>query len=429
MRILGLSIAALSLLTGAEANWPQWRGPSSSGVSEQGGLPASWSPEKNIAWKVTVPGAGHSQPVVWGNRIFVTTELEGDVVEGAAAIKHKMGDVDFLHPDSVGANRKHTLKILCYDTESGKLLWEQTSYEGKAFDNRHRKNTYASPTAVTDGKTVIAYFESMGLYAYSVEGKPLWKASIGGVASMGMGPGTSPVMTRDLVIIQSDQDAGDHSFLVAFAKADGKEVWRTPRKVQASWTTPVLAGEQLIASGNESIIAYDPKTGKELWSVPGLGSHAIHTPLIAGDMVVVTSGYPSKRSVGLKLTGTVDRVAWKYEKGTAYVPTPIVYHGLLYLLTDNGSMTCLDPRTGTPKYEGKRLPAPARFMASPVAFDGKIFLTSEDGDTYVVKAGPEHEVLATNSLGEPVYSSMALAGDSIYVRAEKHLYRIRAQKD
>lgn len=414
-------------LFAADPNWAQWRGPSASGVAQGGGLPASWSAEKNIAWKVEVPGSGHSQPVVWAKRIFLTTEVEGEAIEGAGAVKHKMGNADFLHPDALGATKKHTLKVLCYSVDTGKLLWEQTAYEGKAYDDRHKRNTYASPTSVTDGETVFAYFESMGLYAYTMEGKLKWKASVGGIATMGMGAGTSPVLAGDLVIIQADQDTGDTSFLYGFSKKDGKEVWRTPRKVQVSWTTPVLAGGQLLASGHESIIAYDPKTGKELWSVPGLKSHAIHTPMLAGDMVVVTSGYPAKRTFGLKLTGEGEgeRLVWKYEKGTAYVPTGIVYDGLLYLISDNGSLTCLDPKTGEARYEGKRLPAPARFMASPIAFDGKLFLTSEDGDTYVVKAGPVHEVIATNPLGEPVYSSIAAAGDSLYIRAQKHLYRIR----
>ncbi|MBI3360278.1 MAG: PQQ-binding-like beta-propeller repeat protein, partial [Chloroflexi bacterium] len=183
-----------------------------------------------------------------------------------------------------------------------------------------------------------------------------------------------------------------------------------------------LAGDRLITNGNEFIVAYDAKTGKELWSVPGVDSNAIHTPLLAGDLVIITAGFPKKRSYGITLSG---KVVWKYEKGTAYVPTPIVYRGLLYLLTDSGILTCLDPKTGQPVYEGKRLPAPARFTASPVAFDGKLFLTSEDGDTFVVKAGPEHTVIGKNTIDEPVYSSLAIAGDSLYLRAEKHLYRIR----
>ena len=360
-----------------------------------------------------------------GKRIFITTDIEGDSIPGAEVAKHKLGGEDYVHPDSVSGNRKHTLKLLCYDTDTGKMLWEQTAYEGKVYDNRHRKNTYASPTAVTDGKSVFAYFESMGLYSFSMDGKLLWKASAGNIASLGLGAGTSPLLAGDLIVIQSDQDLGENSFIAAFSKADGKMAWRTKRAIQFSFATPVLAGGLIVASGNEAIIAYDPKTGSEVWQTPGLNANVVNTPLVADGLVIVSTGYPTKKTLALRIApGAKERVAWKYEKGTAYVPSPILYRGLLYLMTDTGILTCLDPQTGQPKYEGKRLPVPAKFTASPVAFDGKLFLTSEDGDTFVVKAGVEHEVLATNAIGEPVYASLAPAGNSIYLRGDKHLFRI-----
>jgi outer membrane protein assembly factor BamB len=418
-------ILALAALCAAESNWPQWRGPGTAGIADSKQLPSTWSATQNIAWKVEVPGRGHSQPVVWGNRVFLTTDIEGDKVPDFKEIVHMMGKEKFTHPDWSGADSYQTLKVLCFDAESGKLVWEQTAYQGKASDYRHRRNTYASPTPVTDGKALYVYFESMGTYAYDFKGELLWKTSLGPIASMGMGPGASPVLAGDLLIIQADQDTGENSFLVALSKKDGKVVWKKPRAVQSSWATPLLEDGKLIASGNEAIIAYDPKTGDELWRVPGLKSHAIHTPVPGDGMVVVSSGFPQKRTFGLKLTGEGDRVMWKYEKGTAYVPSPILYQGLLYLMTDKGILTCLDPKTGEVIYEGKRVPVPASFMASPVAFDGKIFITSQDGDTFVIKAGREHEVLGTNSLGEAVVSSMALTGDSIFIRAEKHLFKVK----
>lgn len=417
-------LALLSSITFA-ANWPQWRGPSANGVAEDAHPPATWSATQNIAWKVEVPGRGHSQPVVWGDSVFLTTDIEGDEIPEAKAPKHMITPTqEFTHPDWSGVNHKQTVKVLCYDTSKGKLRWEHTAYEGKPFDYKHRRNTYASPTPVTDGKTLFVYFESLGMYAYSLDGNLLWKASVGEIANMGMGPGSSPVMVEDSIIVVCDQDLGPASFLVAFSKKNGEMLWKTPRKVQASWATPVMNNGQLIVSGNEAIIAYDPKTGRELWRVKGLGSHAIHTPLPSGDMVIVTSGFPKKVTYGLRLNGE-NRVVWTYEKGTAYVPSPILYQGYLYLITDNGSLTCLDPKTGEVKYEGKRVPIPAKFMASPVAAAGKLFLTSENGETFVIKAGPEHEVIGTNSIDEPVYSSLALVGDTIYMRAEQHLYKIR----
>ncbi len=427
MRTFVWILLPAALLCAAEPNWPQWRGPGATGISEMESLPATWNATQNVAWKVDVPGRGHSQPVVWGNRLFLTTDIEGDVVPGAAAPKHFDEGKEFLHPDSMSANREHTLKVLCFDTATGKLLWEQTAYQGKVFDNRHKKNTYASPTPATDGKAVFAYFESMGVYAYDFQGKQLWKASVGNIGTMGMGPGASPVLTGGLLILQCDEDEGKNSFLYALSAKDGSVVWKKPRPIQVSWSTPLVVNGELITTGFEAIIAYDPKTGAELWKAPGLHSNAVNSPVPGDGLVIATAGYPEKRTFALKLTGDGDHVLWKYEKGTAYVPSPILYRDHLYLMTDRGLVTCLNPKTGQPFYEGKRVPVPATFTASPVAFDGKIFLTSEDGDTYVIKAGPEHEVLATNSIGEPVYASLALAGDSIYIRAEKHLYRIRKQ--
>jgi outer membrane protein assembly factor BamB len=249
-----------------------------------------------------------------------------------------------------------------------------------------------------------------------------------------MGTGTSPVLFENVVIIQADEEEGQNSFVVALDKKTGKQVWRTPRKVQVSWATPLLVNTgkrtELITSGTEAVISYDPATGKELWRAKGVESNAIPSPVATAghDMVVVSAGYPAKVAYGIRLGATGELketdVAWKYTKGTAYVPSPILYGDYLYLITDKGVMTCLDAKTGAVKYEGGRVPVPATFTASPIAFDGKILLTSEDGDTFFVKAGPTHEVLRTNSLGEPVYASPAVAAGKIFIRGEKHLYAI-----
>jgi outer membrane protein assembly factor BamB len=214
---------------------------------------------ENIAWKSEVPGRGHSQPVVWGNRVFLTTDIEGDKIQDYKEIVHMMGEEKFVHPDWTGADLEHTLKVLCFDANTGKLLWEQVAYKGRAADYRHRRNTFASPTPVADGKALYVYFESMGTYAYDFNGKLLWKTSLGPMMTMGMGPGTSPVLVDDLLIIQADQDDGKNSFIAALSKKDGKVVWKKPRAVQASWATPLLYQGQLIASGNEKIIAYNPQ--------------------------------------------------------------------------------------------------------------------------------------------------------------------------
>ena len=434
-RRISLALLIISSLTatGLAANWPQWRGPDGSGISNEKNLPAAWTPTTNIKWKAAIPGRGHSSPIVWGNRVFVTTAVEGDVVPGAKAVKHMNDGKEFLHPDSIGADRKHQFKVIALNRESGKVVWEAVAWEGTPYDNRHRKSSYAASTPATDGKMVYAFFGTEGLYAYDFNGKLAWKAQLGNLGTVGMGTGTSPILFDNLVIVQCDEDNGEGSFIVALDKKTGKEAWRTPRKVQVSWSTPLLVKtatrSELITSGTETVISYDPATGKELWRHKGVESNAIPSPVANSDMVFLVAGFPAKVAMAIKLGGNGDltgtpNVPWKYAKGTAYVPSPILYGDYLYLTTDRGILTCIDAKTGEVKYEGGRIPIPATFTASPVAFEGKILMTSEDGDTFMVKAGPKHEILGTNSIGEPVYASPAIADGRIFIRGEKNLYCI-----
>jgi len=418
----------------AGSNWAQWRGPESLGISPEKNLPTEWSENKNIRWKTPIGGRGLSSPIVWGNRIFLTTAIEGPVVPGAKAVKHMIEDSkEFKHPDSVGGDRSHTFKVLCVDRDTGKVLWEKTAFEGTPYDDHHKKGSYASSTPATDGRYVYAFFGSEGLYCYDFDGKLVWKISLGGIGSMGMGPGTSPVLYESTVILQCDEESGEKSFIIAVDKKTGKEVWKTPRKVQASWATPILVRgggrTELVTSGNELVISYDPATGKEFWRAKGVGSNAIPSPVAGHGMVFLSAGFPAKHVYAIRLGGSGDltdsaNVAWKYDKGTAYVPSPILYGDYLYLTTDRGILTCLDAKTGEVKYEGGRVPIPATFTASPVAFDGKLLLSSEDGDTFVVSAGPKHEIMRTNSIGEPIYASPAISDGRIFIRGEKNLYCI-----
>ncbi len=419
---------AFAAVTSAE-NWPQWRGPGGVGVSNEKQLPTDWAPDRNVAWKTELPGSGHSSPVIWGDRIFLTSVIEGEPIPGAKAVPHTMDGKEFVHPDSVAADRKHTFKVLAVDAKTGKMLWGHTAYEGPVYDARHRRSSFASPTAATDGKSVFAYFGPEGLYAYDVSGKPLWKV-VERFRHLGLGVGTSPVLFQNLVIIQRDEDEGEQSIIVAYDKATGKQAWSTKRPVQVSWGTPVLvpAGSrtELVANGSEFIIGYDPATGKELWRTKGVESNAIHTPLVGKGLVIVTAGFPAKRVIAIRPGAVAGdrRIAWEYSKGTGYVVSNILYGDYVYLLTDNGIVTCLDATTGAIKYEGGRPPKPARFFGSPVAFAGFVALTSEEGDTYMIKAGPAFEIARTNSIGEPTWSSPAIANGRIYIRGAKHLFAI-----
>lgn len=407
-------------------NWPQWRGPRGQGVSDEKNLPLEWSPTKNIKWKTAIPGRGHSSPIVWGNRLFLTTAIEGDVIPGATATKHIINNQVVKLPDTVGADRGHTLKLICIDTETGKVLWDRTVHEGRMYDDRQTSNTYASSTPATDGRYVYAFFGSEGLHCYDFDGNSVWRASLGGIAKMGYGEGTSPVIFENLLIVQVDKEMGQGSYIAAVDKTTGKHVWKTPRKNRASWSTPVLVKgtkrTELIASGAESVVSYDPATGKELWQTEGLISHAIPTPLTGDDMVFVYAGSHDKRGYAVSLGS--NKILWRHDKGIGYISSGVLYGGSVYLTTDSGTMTALDALTGELKYEGGRLPAPSTFFASPVAFDGKILITSQDGDTYIITAGPRHEVAAKNSLGEPVYASPAISGGRIFIRGDRHLFCI-----
>src|SRR5262245_45231338 len=292
------AVFLLSETTGAATSpgWPQWRGPSGQGVSEEKNLPSEWTSSKNIKWKTVIPGRGHSSPIVWGNRIFLTTAIEGELVPDHKAVIHYDEGKEFLHPDSVGADHKHQFRVLCLDSKTGKVIWDQLAFEGTPYDNRHRKSSFAASTPATDGQYVYAFFGTEGLYAYDFKGKLIWKADLGKLGTVGMGTGTSPILYKDLVIVQCDEENGAASFIVGLDKKTGKEVWRTPRKIQVSWCTPLLIANgkraELITSGFEAVISYDPATGKELWRHKGVESNAIPSPVSTGNVVIISAGFP-----------------------------------------------------------------------------------------------------------------------------------------
>jgi outer membrane protein assembly factor BamB len=435
--VLFIAVTGLLLLNSsasARANWPQWRGPAGQGISTEKNLPTSWTATKNIKWKTPIEGLGHSSPIVWGKKIFLTTALDGEVIPGRTpGVTHKMADgSDFVHPDAIGADRKHTFKVICIDRESGKVLWQRVAYEGPVHDSRHKRASFASSTPATDGKYVFAFFGTEGLYAYDFNGKLLWKQDLGKLGTASVGYGVSPILYGNLVIMQCDE-SGMNSFIAAFDKKSGKQVWRVPRKVDVTWSTPVLvqAGKrtELVASAAEAIISYDPLTGKELWRHKGLESNAVPTPVVSNDLVVLTSGAPNKIALAIKAGGNGDvtgtsHLVWSYNKGTAYVPSPILYGEYLYLMAGNGSLTCLEAKTGKMVYEGARVPRAIPFTASPVAFEDKVLITSDEGETFVVKAGPKHEIIGTNSVGEAVFASPAIADGKIFIRGVNNLFAI-----
>nr|MDQ3069186.1 PQQ-binding-like beta-propeller repeat protein [Acidobacteriota bacterium] len=387
-------------------------------------------------WKTAIPGLGHSSPIVWGDRIYLTTAIEGDVVPGKEKKpEHKLGGEVFVHPSMVSHDRRQTMKVFGLDAKSGKILWEQTAYDGPMADGRHVKSSFASATPVTDGRMVYVFFGTEGLFAYGIDGALEWKKDLGEIKTLGLGFATSPVLYQDVLILQCDENEGEKSFIVAFDKTSGRELWRQKRNVQGSWATPVIvrvgSRDELITLGNEFGISYDPKTGDELWRTKGVESNAIPSPVFGHGMIYMTAGYPTKSVLAIKPMAPGGAgaksgadVAWTYARGTAYVTSPILVGDHLYLSTDRGILTNLDARTGTITYEGGRVPVPATFTASMVAFGDKILQASEDGDVFVIQAGAEHKVVAINKLGEPIFASPALSNGVIYLRGSRHLYAI-----
>lgn len=427
----GIAVGELAAVP-TPASWSQWRG-NGLGVSTETKVTLDWSATNGVMWRTPLPGRGHSSPVILGDRVYLTTDVEGEAISGAKPVKHILNNEDFKHPDAFGADLKHELRVLCLDAKTGKLLWNQLAYAGAAFDDRHRKGSYAAPTIAAQADRVFAYFGSEGLYCFDPKGTLIWSNSVGGLATLGMGAGASPVLGTKTVIVQCDQDNGESSFIAGFDKKTGKQLWKVARQVSVSWATPlvVTAGgrEQVIASGAEKIVAYDTATGEEIWSHEGLENNAVPSPVANDKAAYLVSGYPKKRvlaiALGAKgdLTGTTN-LLWKYDKGSGYVPSPLLLNDELYLMTDSGLLSCLDAKTGAVRYDSERLPDPAKFTASPVAVAGHLLLTSEGGDTFVLKAGTKYEFVRKNPLGERVYASLAFADGRIFIRGETNLFCI-----
>jgi outer membrane protein assembly factor BamB len=442
MRRIALLCALLALpatsVRGAEDNWPQFRG-SHAGVARGKHLPDSWSTTKNVAWKQDIPGKGWSSPVVWGDKVFLTTV----VTEGKPKLPMKglyIKDVIGKVPDQVQRRM-----VFCLDWKTGKVQWKRTAHQGKPTAAIHVKNTYASETPVTDGKRVYAYFGNLGLFCYDLKGKKLWERKWPSHKTrFGWGTAASPVLYKDRVYIVNDNE--EKSFLVALDAKTGDEVWRVPRKEKSNWATPFIwengKRTEIVTPGSGKVRSYG-LDGKLLWEFGGMSSIAIPTPSARHGLLYVSSGYVldfrrpvfairpgASGDITLKDGKTRnDFIAWCQKLAGPYHPSPLVYNGYLYVLYDRGFLACYDARTGKEVYKKQRLhPRSTAFTASPWAADGKVFCLSEDGDTYVIRAGPKFKVVGKNSLDEMTLATPAVVRDSVLVRTATRLYRIRQGK-
>lgn len=427
-----------------KGSWPSFRGPHASGIAEGQNLPDQWNGKtgENILWRTPLPGLAHSSPVVWGNRIFVTSAVSSDAK--ATFRPGLYGDGDASKDRS-----QHRWVIYALDKRTGKIVWERVAYQGEPREKRHIKATYANSTPVTDGRLVVAWFGSQGVHAYDVNGRPLWKVDLGRVdvgaydiPSIEWGPASSPIIWKDLVILQCDTQTD--SFIIALNADTGETVWKTDRDEIPSWGTPTVAvtakGEELIANASNFIRAYDPRSGKELWRLGRSSKITAPTPIFADDVLVVVSGRGPERPIFVVKAGargdltladgqtSSDAVVWSRTGRGSYMPTPLIYNGILYVLANNGTFDAYNLKTGEELYR-QRLPViGSGYSASPVAADGKIYLSNEDGEIIVVAAGQKFSHIATNTMGELLMATPALSDGVMYVRSAESLFAIGKKK-
>jgi outer membrane protein assembly factor BamB len=430
-----LAIVLFAPAAPAPNHWPQFRGPGSLGVADDPALPDKWSTTENVAWKTPIPGMGWSSPIIWGDRIFLTTVVSAGEVEAPKKGLYFGGERHNI------SQAEHRWMVYCLDFKSGRVLWEREVHRGTPPSTRHLKNSYASETPVTDGERVYAYFGNLGVFAFDFNGKQVWKVNFPvRKTRFGWGTAASPIVHRDRLYIVNDND--EESALLAFDKRTGRELWRTPREKGTNWATPFVweteRRTEIVAPGFKKIDSYD-LNGKPLWELKGMSTIAIPTPFTKFGLLYVTSGYVGDQhrpvyaikpgaagDISLKEGETSNsHIAWYLPQGGPYNPSPIVYGDYYYTLLDRGFFTCHDARTGREIYGKQRIdPASGAFTASPWAANGKIFCLSEDGDTYVIEAGAEYKLVGKNSVDEMCMATPAVARGSLLLRTASQLYRI-----
>ena len=411
-------------------NWHQWRGPDASGVSRSANPPTEWSEEKNILWKSAIDGNGSSTPIIWEDRVFLLTAINTGIVDPTLP---KPEDQPKRVFGITFPNTEYQFVVLCLDRMTGKELWRQAAAQRVPHEGHHGDNNFASGSPTTDGERLYCWFGSAGLYCYDLDGTKLWQRDLG-KAHMGasLGEGCSPVVHDGKIVIVRDQSR--QSTIEVLEAKTGKTLWKKNREEPNSWATPIVLKHsgrtQVITAASKMIRSYDLDSGDIIWQCSGLTGNVTPCPVIEGDTVVCMSGYQgySVMAVPLSATGDIsgsDAILWKGNQGTPYVPSPVLYDGLLFFNQSNQAIwTCLDSRTGETVLERTRLPNVSNIYASPVAAAGRMYVTGRSGTTLVLKRSRTLEVIATNRLAERVSSSPALAGNQLFIRGNKSVYCI-----
>jgi outer membrane protein assembly factor BamB len=421
-------------------DWPAFRGARASGVAEGFALPTTWDvpANRNVRWRAPIEGLGHSSPVIWGDRLCVTTAISG--APDAGLKPGLYGDVA-----PVNDTTRHTWKLVCLDKATGRPTLEKTVLSAVPRIKRHPKSTHANATLATDGTHLVAMFGSEGLYVVDRDGRELWRKDLGVldagwyvVPAAQWAFSSSPVLHNGVVVVLADVQ--QNSFLAAFDVRSGKELWRTPRQDVPTFGTPTIheigPSAHVIVNGWRQTAAYDFRTGKPVWTLNGGGDIPVPTPVTAHGLVFITNAHGDASPVyAIRDSATGDislqpgqitnaAIAWHAERAGSYIATPIVYRELLYVCRWNGVLGVYDARAGTRFYQERLGEGTTAFTASLVAGDGKIYFTGEDGDVYVLRAGRTFELLAKNALGEVAMATPAISAGVLYFRTARHIVAI-----
>ena len=434
-------LAAAAQEAPSSSSWPSFRGHRASGVADEASIPISWSvpDDDNIAWRTPIPGLGHSSPVVWGERLFVTTAVR---VAQEAELGSLYGSPNYGAGESVEDEGINRFEAICLDRDTGEILWQRTAHEGVPATKRHPKSSHANPTPACDAERVVAFFGSEGLYAFDHEGELLWKRDFG-VLDAGApghpkpedyqwGFASSPVLHEGRVYVQCDVQG--QSFVAALDAATGEDVWRRERDEDPTWCTPTVlehgAGgrAQLVLNGYKHIGGYDLENGEEVWKLSGGGDVPVPTPVVAHGQIYLTSAHGRMRpvhAIAVEAEGTVtmdvggegnEHLTWSHRNKGIYMQTPLVYGDELYCCADGGVLTVFDAHSGEELYRERLNDGTSGFSGSAVAAAGKVFFTAESGEVIVLRAGREFQVMTVNDLGETCMSTPAIAGGRLFFR-------------
>ncbi len=420
-----------SVAVAADQNWPAWRGPLRNGVAPGANPPVEWSETRNVVWKVPVPGRGSSTPILWGDQVFLLTAIPEGVEPSVPA-----GGQDGPGRGGRGGrgeapSQLQRFTVLALGRDDGKVRWQQTARVQVPHEGHHKDHGFASASPVTDGRVLITSFGSFGLFAYDLKGKLLWEKDLGDMRTRNsFGEGSSPALHGTTVVVLWDHEGED--FIVALDTRDGRELWRQRRDEPTGWSTPLIVEQggkpQVVVNGTNKVRAYDLATGSLLWECSGQTANAIPTPVADEGRVIVMSGFRGSALQVIRLGGSgdltgTDAIVWSHNKGTPYVPSPLLYGSRLYFFSGNTAMLSIfDARTGKPEVEMERLNGLTGVYASPVGAAGRVYLAGRDGGVVVLKEGPKVEVLATNRLDDGFDASPAVVGNRLYLRGRASLY-------